>query len=62
MTDKPDDPPQRNGQTLNYQTPAKVRPTPLWKHLLFVPLLFWIALFILGVFLVLVFGLFHMIR
>ena len=33
---------------LSYQTVKRERPIPLWKHIVFGPLLVWVGLFIIG--------------
>lgn len=33
---------------LAYQSPVVERPIPVWKHFVFVPLLFWVGLFVVA--------------
>ncbi|HVS72552.1 MAG TPA: hypothetical protein VHQ47_14950 [Phycisphaerae bacterium] len=42
MTDNPQ-------KVLSYTTPPRTPPTPMWKHLVFVPLLFWTIVVGVGV-------------
>jgi hypothetical protein len=33
---------------LSYPTPSRKKPLPLWKHFVFVPLILWTSVFIIG--------------